>query len=55
MTMAEFQDQALVLAPTVGTYVELGYIKHFSMKHYHHFEGVVRTLWSLLVTSNTLE
>ena len=44
--------QALVLVPTVGTYVEWHYIDHFSANKCHHFEGKGHNLWRVLVSYN---
>ena len=55
LTMGVFKGRALVLVPTVDTYVEFRYIKYFSANKCQHFEGMGRTLWSVLVLSNALK
>ena len=47
--------QALVLVPTVDTYVEWHYIEHFRVNKCQHFEEMGRTLWSIMVPSNALK
>ena len=43
------------MVPTIGTYLELCYIKKFSANKCHHFEGMKRALWRLVVISNSLK
>ena len=50
-----FKGRDLVLVPTVGTYIELRYIKHFSAKKCQNFEGTGLTIWGVLVPSNALK
>ena len=47
--------QALVLVPTIGTYVECHYIDTFNLNKCQHFEGTGCTLWNFLVPSNVLK
>ena len=55
LTMGVFKGRDLVLVLTVGTYVEFCCIKHFSAKKCHHFEGMGRYLWSVMLLSNKLK
>ena len=44
-----FKGRDLVLVPTVGTYIELRYIKHFSAKKCQNFEGMGRAPLELML------
>ena len=47
-------DQHIVLVPTIDTYVKYDQLEHFSGYKCQHFEQTTRTLWILMVLSNTL-
>ena len=53
--MGEFNGQALVLVPNVGTYVELCYIEDFSVNKYKHFEGMGHTFWVIMLLYSALK
>ena len=46
---------ALVLFTTLGTYVELHYIEHFSTNQCQNLEGMVQTIYIIIVLYNTLK
>ena len=49
------KGRAIVIVSTVGTYIELCYIKYFNANKCHYFAGMKYTLWSRLVLLNTLK
>ena len=53
--MEVFKGQYIVLVPTVGTYIELSYIKHVSVNKCQHFEGIVLTLCIFMMLYNALK
>ena len=54
-TLEPEKNIALVLVYIVGTYVELLYLEKLILKKCQKFEGVLCTLWSVIVTSNILK